>query len=500
MKRLGMVLVFCILVFSLWCTITNAKSGEEAKPRERVSKETKMCIECHAIYNPGIVEDWWQSRHAKTTPKEALAQQPLQRRVSGKEIPVPLQGTVVGCYECHALNVSVHADSFEHLDFKINVVVSPNDCKTCHSVEVEQYDKGKKAHALANLDKNPVYSQLVETITSLKGVEGTKIKNLGASDNAKNETCYACHGTNVQMKGLKKISTDLGDMEVPDLLNWPNHGVGRINPDGSSGACTPCHGRHTFSIETARKPYTCSQCHVEPDAPAYNVYRESKHGTIFSGREGGWDFGNVPWVVGKDFKAPTCASCHNSLVTGPGGDVIAERSHDFGSRLWVRIFGLIYAHAQPKDGRTYMIRNKDGLPLPITFGGEPASEYLIDKKEQGRRQGMMAKVCKACHGSTWAESHFAKLDRTIGETDKMVQASTDLLNHAWERRLANKSNPFDETVEQKWLRQWLFYGNSVRHASAMGGPDFATFKNGWWSMTTVLQEMEESVRRRTKSP
>ena len=112
-------------------------------------------------------------------------------------------------------------------------------------------------------------------------------------------------------------------------------------------------------------------------------------------------------------------------MTSREGDVISERSHDFGSRLWVRIFGLIYAHAQPKDGRTYLIKNKDGLPLPATFGGEPASEYLIDKKEQGRRQAQMAKVCKTCHGSTWAEKHFAKLNVTIEETDKMVLASTD---------------------------------------------------------------------------
>ena len=294
----------CLFVLFLCHTILDAKDGEEIKIPENLSSETKMCIECHKVYNPGIVEDWLQSRHAKITPKEALAKQPLQRRVSGKEIPETLQRTVVGCYECHGLNASVHTDNFEHLDFKINVVVSPNDCKTCHTLEVEQYGKGKKAHALANLDKNPVYLTLVETITGMKGVQGTKIKNLGASDNAKNETCYACHGTNVQMKGLKKITTDLGDMEVPDLLNWPNHGVGRINPDGSSGACTPCHGRHSFSIETARKPYTCSQCHVEPDAPAYNVYMESKHGTMFSAREGGWDFGNVPWVAGRDFKTP----------------------------------------------------------------------------------------------------------------------------------------------------------------------------------------------------
>lgn len=39
--------------------------------------------------------------------------------------------------------------------------------------------------------------------------------------------------------------------------------------------------------------------------------------------------------------------------------------------------------------------------------------------------------------------------------------------------------PDDEVVEQKWIAQWLVYANSVRYASAMSGPDYATFKNGW---------------------
>ena len=37
---------------------------------------------------------------------------------------------------------------------------------------------------------------------------------------------------------------------------------------------------------------------------------------------------------------------------------------------------------------------------------------------------------------------------------------------------------FDEANEQKWIREWLFYANSVRYAAAMSGPDYATFKNG----------------------
>ena len=202
----------------------------------------------------------------------------------------------------------------------------------------------------------------------------------------------------------------------------------------------------------------------------------------------------VPWIVGKDFKGPTCAICHNSLVVSPSGDVLANRTHDFGSRLWVRLFGLIYSHAQPRSGDTTVIQNKDGLPLPTTFSGIPAAAFLIDKSEQERRQQSMKKVCNGCHNRDWINGHFAKLVNTVQETDAMTLATTTLMMEAWNKGLADKSNPFDEPLEQRWTRQWLFYANSVRYASAMtGAPDYTAFKNGWWEMSNNLVEMKEMI-------
>jgi hydroxylamine dehydrogenase len=303
----------------------------------------------------------------------------------------------------------------------------------------------------------------------------------------------------VEARGMKTVQTAMGAIKVPDLTNWPNQGVGRLNPDGTKGACTSCHPRHSFSIEVARKPYTCSQCHLEPDVPAWNVYDESKHGDILLSEQSQWNFTNVPWTVGEDFLAPSCSTCHMSLLVSPDGSVIAERSHDFGARLWVRLFGLIYSHAQPKKGDTSIIRNADGLPLPTTFTGEPAAKYLIDKQEQARRKGIMMSVCKGCHSTDWTEMHFAKLDSTLQETDKMTLAATKLISEAWRLGIADKSNPFDEALEQKWIKQWLFFGNSVRYSSAMtGAPDYAAFKYGWWDLTNNLQEMRDKIEMKKK--
>ncbi len=493
MKRpiLGLLPILGLIPVVLFAQPAAKKEGTPS-----ISQETAACLNCHKTYTPGIVEDWERSLHAKTTPASALKKPEIRRRMSAKKVPATLEKVVVGCYECHSLNAEKHKDNFDHMGFNINVVVSPQDCSICHPVETRQYSGSKKAHAMGNLTKNPVFNLLVETILSKKEVEGGRVVQKGASDFTRQETCFSCHGTEVAVSGKETVQTAMGGVEVPKLTNWPNQGVGRINPDGSMGACTPCHPRHQFSIEVARKPYTCSQCHLEPDVPAWNVYKESKHGNIYFSNYQKWNFNAVPWRVGKDFQTPTCASCHNSLITSPDGKVVAERTHDFGSRLWVRLFGLIYSHPQPKHGDTSVLKNKDGLPLPAAFTGEIAKEGLIDEKEQANRKKVTTGVCIQCHGTSWANNHFAKLEHTIKEVDRMTVASTLLLVDAWTHGLAEGlpqgKNPFDEAIEQMWIRQWLFYANSVKYASAMtGAPDYATFKNGWWNLTENLQRMKD---------
>jgi hydroxylamine dehydrogenase len=491
-------------LFVLIPAILFAQDGAKKEKPQSLSQETSACLGCHRLYTPGIVADWLRSRHAKTIPSTALKRPEIERRISVKKV-VPTHGNVVvGCFECHSLNPAGHKDHFDHMGFKINVIVSPNDCATCHPAEVKEFSGSKKAHAVGNLSKNPVYYTLVETVISKKAVKEGKIVQLDVSDFTRRETCFSCHGTEVKMTGMQEVETKMGKIEVPTLAQWPNQGVGRINPDGSLGACSACHARHEFSIEVARKPYTFAQCHLEPDVPAWNIYHESKHGDIYLSNFQKWNFTAVPWKVGKDFQTPTCSTCHNSLITNPDGKKVSERSHDFGARLWVRLFGLIYSHPQPRYGDTSILRNKDGLPLPTAFTGEIAAEGLIDKDEQARRRKVMSGVCNNCHSTSWVNRHFEKLDNTIKEVDSMTLSSTLLLLEAWRDNLAEGlpqgKNPFDETIEQMWIRQWLFYSNSIKYASAMtGASDYATFKNGWWNLTENLQEMKDWIELKKKT-
>ncbi len=481
------------LVFILFAVFlfTGAALGASAP----FSEATEECISCHLSVYPGILAGWEKSRHSKITPKGALKKTPLERRVSAEKIPDEIVTVAVGCAECHTMNPEKHADTFEHEGYKVHVVVTPEDCAVCHPAEAKQYGQNLMSHAYGNLKNNSVYHSLADAVNGTQSFEDMRTTLREPDPETEAESCYYCHGTVVEVKGKKARKTVMDEMVFPVLSGWPNQGVGRINPDGSMGSCAACHTRHAFSIEMARKPHTCSECHKGPDVPAYKVYEVSKHGNIYSslGRE--WDFQTVPWMVGKDFTAPTCATCHVSLLITPEGDVVAERTHRMNNRLPWRIMGLIYAHPHPKSPDTSIIKNKAGLPLPTELTGEPVKEFLIDEKEQERRRQTLHKVCLSCHSYEWVEGHWTRFENTIRTTNEMTLTATKMMFTAWEkgvaRGLAQKDNIFNEALEKKWVEQWLFFGNSTRFASAMAGADYGVFANGRWYMGRNIQEMAD---------
>lgn len=485
------VLISC--VFLLFAT--GSWAGEPS-----ISEDTRACLECHATVHPGRLEDWKRGRMATITPAEAMKKPEAQRRVSYDNIPESLNNVVVGCAECHTLNSKKHADSFDHNGYQVHVVVTPEDCAICHPVEREEYDRNLMAHARGNLKHNAVYKALVDSVNDLQSFSKGTVSYGPANDATEADSCFFCHGTHVKRQGTMEKDTDFGEMSFPILSGWPNQGVGRVNPDGSKGACTACHPRHGFSVAVARKPYTCSECHKGPDVPAYPIYSVSKHGNIFSskGQSSSWNFDAVPWTVGKDFTAPTCAVCHVSLLVSKDGSSVAKRTHQMNDRLYKRLFGLIYAHPHPVSPDTTIIRNKAGLPLPTELTGEPAPGYLIDTEEAQQRKEAMQQVCLACHSNGWVQGHFDRLENTIQTADAMTLTATQILLSAWDggiaRGPAQKDSMFNETIEKMWVEQWLFYANSTRLASTMAGADYGVFANGRWYLSKNIRTMLDWTR------
>ena len=489
---------FVAAVLALSASDRATARTDEIKGRVSLSDASEACLSCHSVYTPGIVRDWQRSLHARTTVRQALTKPQQERRVSvaGPEDVRGLSADVaVGCAECHLLDPDAHGDTFEHQGYRVHVVVSPSDCGRCHPVEQTEYrERNKMSRAHENLAGNRFYQSLMESVLARPKVAGSSLSASPATPEARMESCYGCHGTRVSVRGFKKIQTPLEPILVPDLAGWPNTAVGRVNPDGTSGSCSSCHARHHFSVSIARRPGTCSKCHLEPDAPAWNVYTHSKHGILSSAQEGATDFDAIPWALGKDFHAPTCAACHASLIVDGEGARLAARTHGYGDRLWVRLFGLIYSHPQPAQPDTTAIRNRDGQPLPITLDGEAADAFLIDVAEQERRRRDMQTLCQGCHGTQWVTLHFEKLAVTIREADDRVRQATALMERAWTEGRASRENLFDEPVEILWAEQWLFHANAVRYTSAMAGsPDFAAFHGGYWALSRGLLELKAAV-------
>ena len=111
------------------------------------------------------------------------------------------------------------------------------------------------------------------------------------------------------------------------------HAVGRPNADGSLGTCTACHARHTASVELARLPMTCAQCHMGPDHSQIEIYNESKHGVMFNAQRKMLNLAAAPAkLTTRDMFVPTCATCH---MSGNNGLIVTS---DPSERLSYKLF------------------------------------------------------------------------------------------------------------------------------------------------------------------
>ncbi len=363
---------------------------------DQLSKESVTCMSCHREKTPGIYDQWGHSKHFAAN---------------------------VGCYECHKAERS-DKDAILHKDFVISVIVSPKDCGRCHEREVEEFDKSHHATAgniLGSLDN--VLAEVVEGAPTLSGT--SPITAMG---------CAACHGS------IVRVNSD-GTL---DKSSWPNTGIGRINPDGSKGACTACHFRHEFSSAQAREPEACSRCHLGPDHPQKEVYEESAHGIAYKAHKNKMNLDSSKWIVGEDYTAaPTCATCHMSRTKD------LPVTHDVGDRIaW-------------------------NLRAPVSFKiDEKAKEKGLPVKPWIDRRKDMKNVCRSCHGNNIVDAHFEQLDTfVLTFNDKFLIPAKKLFVAMLENGLRDKTK-FNEKIEWDYFYLWHHEGRRARHGAAMFAPDY----------------------------
>ena len=342
------------------------------------------CMTCHKEKSPGLYRQWQMSAHAMHN---------------------------VTCLDCHGADRG-DVDAFEHEGAMIATLVTPIDCGNCHEKEAKETSESYHAHAGEILDSNDAY------LAHAAGGEPVAIQG-----------CESCHG------GVIKI-----DPDSPNRLSmksWPNSGIGRLNPDGSKGSCTACHTRHAFSKAQARRPESCSKCHLGPDHPQKEIYEESKHGNAYYTHIDEMNLKADRWVVGVDyFEAPSCATCHLSATTNQ------KVTHDVGRRI------------------SWTLR-------------PPVSKK---KDDWAGKRDNMKDVCRNCHGDVFVNGHYYQFDAMVNlYNEKFAKPATAIIKLIKQKQLLHQPAAFANEIEWEYWELWHHEGRRARHGAAMMAPDYT-----WW--------------------
>jgi hydroxylamine dehydrogenase len=366
---------------------TRPAGPHAAQQTPKISQAGQACLGCHRSVTPGIVKDWQSSRHFANG---------------------------VDCATCHsAANKGARQDAKDHFGGRIVVLVTPKNCQHCHAREGAEFQASRHADA-------------ARFIGSLDNVLGEIV----GGGPAANSGCKQCHGSTVAVKS--------GEL---DPATWPNTGIGRVNPDGSKGACTACHSRHAFSIAQARAPEACGKCHLGPDHPQMEVWQESKHGSRYSQnlalrKPAGLDLPAGKWLPGQSYSSgPTCASCHLSATSD------RPTTHDVGAR--------------------------------ISWTLRPVISTKLENWEKKREA--MQDVCLQCHSRTYTRDFYGQFDAlvTLYNTKFAAPAKTIMDRLTAAKKLTGQ--PFDAPIKWTYYELWHHEGRRARHGAAMSGPDYA-----WW--------------------
>ncbi|MBM3216090.1 hydroxylamine oxidoreductase [Candidatus Poribacteria bacterium] len=386
-----------------------------AKPHIVISSDNAKCIDCHSQPSNArtAVMQWKESVHAQKG---------------------------VGCLECHSAE-DADVDAFEHYTYTIATVVSPKDCSKCHREVFDQFQRSHHAQGgkiLGSLDN--VLAEVVEGHSPI--VNGEKSESAAAVSG-----CKQCHGSEIKVmkdeqgNPIKRASGVL----VLDPDTWPNTGIGRLNPDGSLGSCAACHNRHFFSVAQAREPDDCGKCHLGPDHPQYEIYRESKHGINFIAHKEEMNLKARPWIVGKDYvAAPTCATCHMSATPNQGV------THDVGERIsWTL--------------RPAISEKVDAVALK-------AGEQTIPWEE---RRENMKDVCHQCHSAQYVAAFYTQFDDLVElYNTKFGIPATDIMKAMKAKGLITADTEFDDEIEWTYYYLWHHEGRRARMGASMMGPDY----------------------------
>ncbi len=396
--------VFLAVVLStglvIAAVIVNSKRPKVDVERATASHvaATGRCASCHKDVASAVVHEYEMSRHAAVG---------------------------VSCLDCH--QATSQQQILDHHGFEIAQDLTSSNCAVCHPQEYDEFLRSRHA------------APAMAAVTGTAGFTPEQI----------------AHAEKYHPGMVERPANTLALLEGQSALEngcAKCHQIGAPNLDGSIGSCTECHARHNTSIQLARSPETCGQCHMGPDHSQLEIYHESKHGVLFHDQRSRMNLHADPKsLTTRDMPVPTCATCHMSGLNGQGV------THDTTERLsW-----LLYAPVSTKRP-TYQ-----------------------------RGQDEMKQTCMQCHTSSSIESFYAGAESVVESTNEKVQEALSLIAAARDEGLMTPE-PFDEELDFLEFDIWHYYGRTAKHGAFMGGADFVQW-HGNYELLHYKVKIEKAI-------
>ncbi|MFT7679884.1 MAG: hydroxylamine dehydrogenase [Planctomycetota bacterium] len=380
--------------------LTNSKrpAGETSQPTASHVTAQGKCAACHRNVASAVVHEFEMSAHAA-------------------------QG--VSCLDCH--QPAEGQESLDHNGFTISTDLTSKNCAACHRAEYDQFLRSRHA------------APAMAAVTGTAGFSEEQI----------------AHAERYHPGMVKRPANGLSILEGQSAIEVgcvKCHQIGAPNSDGSIGSCTECHARHNASVQLARLPETCGQCHMGPDHSQLEIYHESKHGVLFNDQRDRMNLSASPKsLTTADMPVPTCATCHLSGLNGLGV------THDTTERLsW-----LLYAP--------------------------------VSKKRTGYQAGQdaMKSACLQCHTTAPVERFYEEAEGVVEDTNTKIAAALAMIQEARDEGLLTPE-PFDQEIDFLEFDIWHYYGRTAKHGAFMGGADFVQW-HGNYELQHYKVKIEEAI-------
>jgi nitrate/TMAO reductase-like tetraheme cytochrome c subunit len=375
------------------------------QPNADFVRASGKCAECHRNLQYSIVHEYEMSKHAQKG---------------------------VTCLDCHQPQAG--QTSTNHNGFVITTAITPANCRICHQAIYDQFARSRHAApawtaVMGDQDFSPAMIEQMEKLHpgSMKRPPHPLVKLEGPS--ASTSGCIACHS------------------------------IGKPNADGTVGNCTFCHTRHTSSVELARLPSTCGQCHLGPDHSQLEIYTESKHGIMFAAQRDLLNLKAPPdTLTTKDMFVPTCATCHMSGLNGRGV------THDPSERLSYNLF----------------------------------AEVTTERPDAERAQAKMKEICLQCHTTPLVDRVYKEGAAVVEATNKKVLAARAIMDSLRAEGLIS-TNAFSQSIQFTYFDLWHYYGRTAKHAAFMGGADYVQWHGNYPMLTHQIELSEQAEQLRKEN-